>query len=369
MPLNQLQLFEYIIPALLFLFAGIFFFNRDVDIYKYLKRISAPQANRLGHLLLFISFFFEILSALGLPGISSLLSFTYYLRYVGAMCYLFSPSALNYTLMALVYLSLTWDALRGGVFIDFLMWLTYLFLFAVHTHNVSFKLRSTFVLLAVPLLVLIQSVKEEYRKATWTGKRESSVELFTDLAEKNQAKERDPFQNSDAVISTVGRLNQGWHLGMVLKRVPKNVAFSNGEDFLSDLQGILLPRIFFPQKKTIGSQDKFEKFTGHKLRGNTSMTIGVLGDFYVNFGRWGSFMGLFIFGATMTLVFRGFIKRYVISDPINIVWIPYLFSYFVRAGNDFYMVTNTMFKGFLIFLFINFLRRVLWPSAGTIDGR
>ena len=142
------------------------------------------------------------------------------------------------------------------------------------------------------------------------------------------------------MINTVGRLNQGWHLGMVLKRVPAKEPFSYGEDLLSDLEGIILPRIFYPDKKIIGSQDKFEKFTGHTLVGGTSMTIGVLGDFYINFGRWGSFIGLFIFGAIMARSFYWFIKKYVVTDPINIVWLPFLFSYLVRANNDFYIVAN-----------------------------
>lgn len=362
MTISQEQLFAYTIPALLFLFAGVFLFNRDVPLRDYLKRIEPYQAARLGHLLLFVSFSFELLPLLGIPEVNSILSFTYYLRYAGAMCYLFSPSVLNYILLGLVYVGLARDALRGGIFIDFLVLGAYLFLLISLRYRFTFKTRSSFILLAAPLLIIIQSVKQEYRAATWTGKRDSGIGLFAELAEKKQEKEDDPFEKSDGVISTVGRLNQGWHLGMVLKRVPKKEPFSYGADMLSDLEGIILPRIFYPDKKIIGSQDKFEKFTGHTLIGGTSMTIGILGDFYINFGRWGSFIALFIFGAIMARLFYWFIKKYVVPDPINIVWLPFLFSYLVRANNDFYIVANNLFKGFLLFLFINFLRNQFWPA-------
>lgn len=362
MTISQEQLFAYTIPALLFLFAGVFLFNRDVPIRDHLKRIDPYQAVRLGHLLLFISFSLELLVLAGVPGVSSILSFTYYLRYAGAMCYLFSPTVWYYLLLVLVYAGLARDVLRGGVFIDFFVYGAYLFLLISLRYRFTFKMRSSFILLAAPLLIIIQSVKYEYREATWTGKRESGIGLFTELAGKKQKTEKAPFEKSDAIVHTVGRLSQGWHLGMVLKRVPAKEPFSYGEDLLSDLEGVILPRIFYPGKKVIGSQDKFKKFTGHKLIGSTSMTIGVLGDFYVNFGKWGSFIALFIYGAIMARLFYWFVKKYVVADPINIVWLPFLFNYLILANNDFYVVTNNLFKGFLLFLFINFLRKQFWPA-------
>jgi len=368
MTISQDLLFSYTIPALLFLFAGVFLFNKDISLKEYVKKIDKAAASRLGHLLLFISFAAELLPILGIPGIGSILSFTYYLRYIGAMCYLFSPSTINYVLLVGVYMLLARDALQGGVFIDFFMWGAYLFFFISMRYNFSFKVRSTFILIAVPLLITIQAVKDEYRQQTWSGKEESGLGLLTDLARQNNGNDA-PYASSDGVISTVGRLNQGWHLGMVLKHVPSKEPFSSGDDFISDLGGVLIPRIFSPDKKFIGSQDKFEKFTGHTLHGSTSMTIGVLGDFYINFGRWGSFIGLFIFGAVMARLFYGFVKKYVIPDPINIIWIPFLFSYLVRANNDFYMVTNSLVKGFLIFLFVNYLRKRFWPERSPVINR
>ncbi len=362
MPISQDRLFEYTLPALLFLFGGVFLFNKDVPLLDLFKRVNKMQAVRLGHLLVIFSYLFDFLPVLGVPGINSILSFTYYLKFIGAMCYLFAPSTLNYILVAVVYVDLANTALRGGVFIDFFVWCTYLFLLFSLQQNLSLKIRAAFIVLAVPLLVIVQSVKDEYRSATWSGKRETGIGYFSELAEKKQAKETDPFAKSEGVVKTVGRLNQGWHLGKVLKWVPKREDFSDGEDMLGDIEGTLLPRVLFPTKKFIGSQDKFHKYTGYRLIGTTSMTIGVLGDFYINYGYWGSMVGLFIFGALISRLFFLFMRKYVIPDPVNIVWIPFLFSYLMRANNDFYIVFNNLVKGFLIFLFISFLRKQFWPE-------
>jgi hypothetical protein len=359
MPIPQEQLFDYIIPALAFLFAGVFIFNKDVPVLHALNKIDRRQAAALGHLLLFISFFFDAAQLLRVPGIGSIISFTYYLKYAGAMCYLFAPSTFHYALLVLVYLGLAQNALSNSIFIDFFMWSTHLFSTVSLRYNLSLKVRSTFIVMAMPLLVIIQSVKHEYREATWSGKRESGVGLFTELAGKE--KDNGPFAKSDGVTSTVGRLNQGWHLAKVLRWVPKRKGFSNGEDMLGDIEGSILPRVFFPNKKVIGSQDKFYEYTGHKLIGNTSMTIGILGDFYINFGRSGSFVGLFIFGAFVSRLLYFFMRKHVLADPINIVWVPFLFSYLVRANNDFYIVFNNLVKGYLIFLFVSYIRKQLWP--------
>ena len=172
------------------------------------------------------------------------------------MCYLFSPSLLNYFLLIVSYLTLAGVAIRGGVFMDFFMWSTYLFLIASLRFGLSLKVRSLFIVLTIPLLVLIQSAKEEYRQVTWKGKSEASISLLTDIAIKKNESNNVPFTKSEGVVRTVGRLNQGWHLGKVLKWVPKHEAFANGADFWGDIKGTILPRIFFSDKKIIGGQDK-----------------------------------------------------------------------------------------------------------------
>lgn len=364
MVIEQEDYFAYAIPALMSLFAGVFIFNKDVAISQLVKGIDRKSAANLGHLLVFISFFFDILSN-GVSGIRSIVSFTYPLKYAGAMCYLFAPSAVNYSLVVFIYLWLMQGALSAGIFIEFFVWSTYFFLMASLRFGLSLKWRSSLVVIAIPVLVFVQSVKQEYRKLTWGGRKETGIELITGLGVEKQAGEEDSFAESDGVVKTVGRLNQGWHLGLVLRHVPKRQDFSNGEDFLGDIIGSVLPRIFFSDKKIIGSQDKFTKYTGHKLQKTTSMTIGVLGDFYINFGWWGSFVLLFLFGALVAKLLYLFLRKYVVNDPINLIWIPYLFSYLVRANNDFYIVTNNFVKGFLIFLFVSYLRRQFWPISST----
>jgi hypothetical protein len=360
MPIDQDQYFGYANFALLSLFAGVFLFNKDFDIASRLDRIEPRDATFLGYVLVIISYSIDFLPG-NTPPFTSIQSFTTYLKYIGAFCFLFSNARGKYIIIGVIYLQLALTGFRGSVFIDFFMWSTYLFFFICLKFRWHFWVRAAFILIAAPMLIMIQSVKGEYRDATWAHEREGGVSLFVDLIEKKNEKEGGtPLAKSEGVVNTVSRLSQGWHLGLTLRHVPLREPFSNGEDMLGDLVASVLPRLVFTDKKIIGSQDKFNKYTGRKLRGGTSMTIGVLGDFYINFGTVGSFIMLFIFGAVIARILTYFTKFFVASDPLNIVWIPYLLSYLVRANNDFYIVINCLVKGFIIFLIINYMRKRYW---------
>ena len=362
MPITQEAYFGYASYALFFLFLGVFLFNRDIALDQLIKDINSKKATTLGYLLVFISYFLDLIDYLGFSGyVGSILSFTSYLKYVGAFCFLFSNSNIGYLFSGLIYFQLLVIVVRDSVFIDFFVWSTYLFFFIVLKFQFPYWLRASFIVVAAPILVLVQSVKKDYRQATWSSREEANLETFSDFAAEDiQETSSRNYSQSSGVVSTVGRLSQGWHLAMTLRWVPTYQHLADGEEMLSDITSSFLPRIIINDKKMVGTQDKFKKYTGYKLRGATSMTIGVLGDFYVNFGVLGSFIMLFVFGAIISRLLYVFTKTYVLRDPIYVVWIPFMFSYLIRANNDFYMVFNCLVKGFLIFLFVDFIIKRIW---------
>ena len=355
MPIHQDQYFDYTIPALVSLFLGVFLFMKDFKVKALLRQINKHHAIQLGYLLLAISLGFDFIQFIGINALNSIGSFTTYLKYVAAFCFLLSRSRFHYFLIGIIYLQLAMKVLGAGVFISFFIWTTFLFFFITLCFRIPFWLRASAIVIAVPATILVQTIKNEYREMSWEGPREGGVELFTELAEKN--KDDAPFTQSDGVISTIGRLSQGWHLGLTLKHVPKREPFADGGELWNDVVSSILPRVLYAAKKEVNSQEKFYQYTGHRLRGSTSMSVGVLGDFYLNFGRTGSFVMLFIFGAIVGKLLNYFYKRFVVKDPINIIWIPFILSYLIRANNDFYIFFNCMIKGFVIFLVVNYLRK------------
>jgi len=364
MEISSEAYFGYANLAIIFLFAGVLVANKDFEIASQLDRINPEAAKRFAYLLIGVSFSFDLLGFV-VPILQSVLSFTHFLKYVAAFCFLFSNTRYRYIWIALLYIQLFMIGLQGGVFIGFFVWSTYLFFFIALKFRFSLWLRFFFIFIAAPILIVVQGIKEQYRHATWVEKKDANIDLFTELAIKENERNVDvSFFHTAGFISTVGRLSEGWHLGLTLKHVPKREPIANGQDMWEDVAASFIPRFLFQDKKEIGSQAKFLKYTGRKLHGNTSMTIGVLGDFYVNYGVWGSYVGLFIFGMVISICLRFFLFRYVRTDPINIIWVPYLFNYLLTANNDFYSVINCIIKGFLVFLFVKYLRTQLWPAPG-----
>lgn len=363
-PISESELFSYLGPAIACLFAGAWIFNRDFDLSKTIVNITANEANRFGHFLLAISISVELMSNF-IPAFSSIHAITEPLRYAAVICYLFSVNFVNFFLITFVYALLARHAFQIGIFIELLTWSSIFFLFISFRYQYSFPLRLAFLLLTIPIILGIQSVKKDYKKLVFKGRAEAGVETLAELAILRQQNEKKGFADSYAVVSTVGRLNQGWHVSKVMNHVPLKVPFAKGKELVSDITSALLPRFFFPDKKTSGDRSKFRYYTGHKLR-RQSMTVGVLGDFYLNFGTFGACIGLFVFGALMSRFLTMFTEKFVLANPINIVWIPVVFNFWLRANNDFYTFINSSFKGFLVFLALNYFYYMLWPKQAEV---
>jgi hypothetical protein len=217
----------------------------------------------------------------------------------------------------------------------------------------------------------VQGVKKEYRDVVWTEKESGSLELLLELSQTQRA-ETDPEESyfqSSSFLRTIGRLNQGWHLSMTLNHVPRYQPTVNGSELFTDITASLVPRFLAAGKKKVNDKEKFEKYTGHHIYGNTAMSIGVLGDFYINFGYWGSFIALFFLGVFVALVLKYFMRRYVYVNPLYLVWIPFLFSYLIRANNEFYIFFNNLVKGLILFLLLDYIFRRFLTNTRKANNR
>jgi hypothetical protein len=202
---------------------------------------------------------------------------------------------------------------------------------------------------------LVQGFKTQFRAILRDTKDVSSSDVFTNMAiDQIKITYSEGFLESAGFNYTVLRLNQGWHIEQVMNHVPSVVRFSHGLEILDDIINSVLPRILMPSKKTVSNKEKFMYYTGRQLNEDTAMTIGVFGDAYINFGSWG-FIFLFFVGYFFMYGIKLFIKNFVFVNASHILWLPFFLHYFIRAGNDFYMVINSIIKGIMFFLIINFI--------------
>jgi len=86
------------------------------------------------------------------------------------------------------------------------------------------------------------------------------------------------------------------------------------------------------------------------------MTIGILGDAYVNFGLIGGAVFMLGFGLFLNYIL-GFIYRLSSKYPSLILWIPFIFFYAMRAGNEFVVILNFITKSSIVVFIIFFLNK------------
>jgi hypothetical protein len=97
-------------------------------------------------------------------------------------------------------------------------------------------------------------------------------------------------------------------LALTLERVPAEVPHQNGELTTRALKHIAMPRFLFPDKENLGSDSWLvRKFAGLNVAGEaqgTSIGLGYLIEFYVDYGALGMLVAAFIFGAFVGTLHR-----------------------------------------------------------------
>lgn len=97
--------------------------------------------------------------------------------------------------------------------------------------------------------------------------------------------------------------------GQSLEYVPARVPHADGALWLGAIQHVLTPRILFPNKAILDDSSRAVKYTGLNLAGaseGTSIGIGYMAESYVDFGRYGMHVPLFLFGFFVARIYRLF---------------------------------------------------------------
>jgi hypothetical protein len=153
--------------------------------------------------------------------------------------------------------------------------------------------------LAISVFVTYMRDRIQIRQSVWGGQSLSDrVERVTETAA--QFEWFDPF-NNEHLQRIDGRLNQSYLVGAAVAHLDQYGDFAHGET-LRDAALALIPRIFWPDKPIeAGSGTLVAHYTGLMFdNSTTSVGIGQVMEFYVNFGTAGVIVGFMIFGLILT---------------------------------------------------------------------
>jgi hypothetical protein len=96
-------------------------------------------------------------------------------------------------------------------------------------------------------------------------------------------------------------------LALVMQNVPRTIPHENGQLTLDVIEHITMPRLFFPNKPPLPSDTVvMQHYTGLEGSGdeNTSISIGNLGELYIDFGLIGGLLAEFFIGLLIATAYR-----------------------------------------------------------------
>lgn len=361
--------FSFALPAVLAFIVGMRLrFKQSKLLHGELGFSAADQKrnSKIGVSLIAIGYIFLLMqNVLIIPGLEFLIVVLTLLRFVGVFYLMYSDNKLSKLLILAVMIPTTISTVRGSVFIDLLIWFFYIYAFAAIKFKLKTRTTLFIVISSVLFLMVLQTVKVDYRKIEWSKNRvtrkATGVDLFTDIfSESIQSIDKNSLWAMQAKFIT--RLNQGFIVSYVLRKdVVKNTNQTNSY-FSNELLGVILPRFIYSDKATVGDNKKFRYLTGIPLATSVSMNVGILGDGFGNFGFMGGILFCFGFGLFLNLV-MGYCFSLSRKIKTILFWMPLILFYVMRAGNEFYIITNWTVKVALIVLAYYYISKRIFGKA------
>lgn len=289
----------------------------------------------------------------------SSLSFVLYLlesfKYVGLFVLLLSYQKIKAGLLFIIYGLILVSSFRGGMFHDLLTWLIVLGLILSYRFKPNWQLKLTAISLFLLFTIFIQTIKGGLREKTWDEGEAANIELIQQVNAQTSA-ERGGFFSPENLGPQVNRFNQGWILASAINHVPSKEAHTKGQNTLEYIFSALLPRVLAPNKLNAGSRELFNKFSGHTIGEGTSMGLGLFADGYIEFGKFGALVYVFLFGLMYGYILNQFYVRSY-KFPILIFFIVLAYIYPMRPDCETQTVLGHLFKTILLLAGIFFFYR------------
>lgn len=169
--------------------------------------------------------------------------------------------------------------------------------------------------------IVWQVVKPEYRKYLNQGTKTQNVNVdpISALGTFGEMVGRvDSSQYKKGLELVIDRAGYLQYFSAAIAYVPEKQPHEWGKLWMGALTHVFMPRIFFPNKEAIDDSKLTNKYTGIEVYGadqGTSITLGYVGESYVDFGPQLMYVPLFLMG-----LFLGWIYRLFLKNTFHVIW-------------------------------------------------
>jgi hypothetical protein len=371
MPVSESTYFNFALPAVSAFVTTLIWPIKKDDIddegeymFKYILRLKVVLQRRpfTGIQILTVGFLASLITPFlptGLEFVGNLMSWT---AFAGILYVYFTPKLKYRTLILILFaIMILEQSLQQAMFtIVAYMGITIFSFLFLQRSSPMWKKISMF-LVAAFLLLIIQNVKTTFRRQVWfKGYAGDKTELFTDLLSQRIDAGVFTLLTPDALFPVYYRTNQGFNIGLVMRRFPAIKEFDYGSKLAIDVASSFVPRFLWPDKPKAGGQYNMKYYTGLVIEG-WSTNVGPVGEAYGSFGVNGGIFYMFCLGLFVRwayiLLFKASRKI-----PLLILWMPVLFYQVTySAENDTLQLLNSLLKS-------AFLVWVLYKALPTLFG-
>ena len=361
MPISSDDYFDFAFPAVAAMVIGVRFTIRKLRVNNnpvvYMNNVREYLKTRpnLGMSLIAVGVLSGFMDFLAPSSLAQVLNFTEHLTYVGVFYVIYSPSKHKRFIVPGVIVLMLGQSLVTGMFGEMVnMAACSLPLILLGNKKINFQRKLLFTSLGIFIVLLIQSVKGEYRQKTWTNNSGADPVYFAQLVGEKLGDVGATLDPESLFFLSV-RMNQGWLVAVTMKRVPERYPFANGETIFNSVAASIVPRFLWPDKPTAGGAENLKRFWGYSMVGY-SMNIGPLGEAYANFDVVGGAIYMLFYGLFFNFMLSGLLKASE-KRPTIVLWLPFLFYYAISVETDALTTMGSLIKGvFFTWLIFQFYR-------------
>jgi hypothetical protein len=361
MPMPANDYFAYALPGTMLFVLGlrITIFDSGVNMTNQIKNIKSYLSGKSNISITLISIglstaFFEAYFPVSIRNVVSNISF---MLYIGLFYAIYSSFRRKGAVLVLVSSVAIAQSILSGMFGTLIFLTTLSILIFLSGKKVSLFVKVSTTSVGIFIILLMSSIKGDYRKATWSGlDRSGDSGLYWQLIVERLLNPSQIF-SADKLYLIAVRVNQGQLVAKTMQYVPQTQDYVYGQTIVEALASALVPRFVWKDKPLVGGGDKACRFLGDcesSTYGN-SFNITPLGEAYVNFGQFGGAIFMFFYGLLFNFLFNKALQM-SIKRPTIILWLPLVFISFFTMENDIIAFTNTFAKSslFVFFVFVFF---------------
>ncbi len=356
MPISSDDYFSFALPAVVMLILGLKLPLGKSKINKnpavYIENVKAYLAHnpKLGLYLVATGGVAGMLNFLVPSALKEIFFLMAHLVFVGVFYVIYSPSKNKQVIVPGVILLMLGTSLLTGMFGELIFILACSLVLILLGKKVKYWKKLSFAFLGIFIIILIQSVKSDYRKKTWFEEGGADPAYFVELIADRITTPSNMLNPNGLFVLSV-RMNQGWLVAETMKMVPDKHPFGNGEPLIDAIFASFIPRVLWPDKPEAGGKANLKRFWGFDLIG-WSTNIGTLGEAYANFDRAGGLFYMFFYGLFFNFVLSRILKMAEKRHTI-VLWLPYLFFSVINVETDLLSTMGALIKG-IIFSWIVF---------------